>query len=68
MEELESSGQVLCRGHAVGGGIGAGRVRLYRDYEEVIVGSDSSGPRVAAGESIEELAPEERVFDPVTCS
>ena len=37
VDELIENGKVLLRGHAVGSRIGTGRVRVYRDYEEVIL-------------------------------
>lgn len=61
---LEAEGKVLLRGHAVGGRIGAGRVRVYRDYEEVIRRKRDMRARLAAGERIEDIPPEEHVFDP----
>lgn len=64
LEELEATGGVLLRGHAVGSRIGAGRVRVYRDYEEVIVRKRALRGRLAAGERIEDIPVEERVFDP----
>ena len=62
--ELEAAGKVLLRGHAVGNRIGAGRVRVYRDYEEVIVRKRDLRARVAGGEPIDAIPLEERVFDP----
>ncbi len=64
VDTLRQRGDVLVRGHAVGSGIGAGRVRLYRDYEEVIVRKRELRNRLAAGESLEVIAAEDRVFDP----
>ncbi|NNF14749.1 MAG: phosphoenolpyruvate synthase [Gemmatimonadetes bacterium] len=64
VEELIETGKVLLRGHAVGSRIGAGRVRRYRDYEEVIVRKREMRNRLAAGERIEDIPVGERVFDP----
>jgi pyruvate, water dikinase len=64
VEELVESGKVLLRGHAVGSRIGAGRVRMYRSYEEVIVRKRELRSRLAAGERLEDIPVEERVFDP----
>jgi pyruvate,water dikinase len=63
VEELEAAGDVLCRGHAVGSRIGAGKVRVYRDYEEVIVRKRRLRNRLGAGESLGDIPPEEHVFD-----
>jgi pyruvate, water dikinase len=62
--DLEESGKILLRGHAVGTRIGTGRVRVYRDYEEVIVRKRELRGRLAEGEALEDIPPEERVFDP----
>jgi len=64
VRELEAAGGVLVRGHAVGNRIGAGRVRVYNDYEEVIVRKRELRNRLAAGERLEDIPLEERVFDP----
>jgi pyruvate, water dikinase len=61
---LKKGGDVLLKGHAVGNRIGAGRVRLYRDYEQVIVRKRDLRNRLAAGTRLEDIPPEERVFDP----
>jgi pyruvate,water dikinase len=63
VERLEGAGMVLCRGHAVGGAIGAGKVRVYRDYEEVIVRKRQLRNRLARGESIHDIPVDEHVFD-----
>lgn len=62
--QLEADGKVLLRGHSVGARIGAGKVRTYRDYEEVIVRKRELRQRLSAGESLDDIPPEERVFDP----
>jgi pyruvate,water dikinase len=63
VERLESEGAVLLRGHAVGSRIGAGCVRVYENYEEVIVRKRELRNRLIAGEAIEDIPAEERVFD-----
>ena len=64
VEDLEASGKILLRGHAVGSRIGAGCVRVYRDYEEVILLKRQMRNRLAAGEKLEDIPVEEHVFDP----
>ncbi|MCG6956095.1 MAG: phosphoenolpyruvate synthase, partial [Gemmatimonadetes bacterium] len=61
---LKQRGDVLLQGHAVGTRIGAGAVRVYHDYEEVIVRKRELRSRLATGERLEEIPSEERVFDP----
>lgn len=63
VESLEETGDVLCRGHAVGAGIGAGKVRVYKDYEEVILRKRHLRNRLAAGEKLEDIAETDHVFD-----
>lgn len=63
LRELEAAGKIIVRGHAVGSRIGAGRVRTYRDYEEVILRKRQLRNRLAAGEKIEDIEVEDRVFD-----
>lgn len=64
IEGLIDEGKLLLRGHAVGSRIGAGRVRVYDDYEEVIVRKRQMRNRLGAGECVEDIPVEERVFDP----
>ncbi|MEX2527207.1 MAG: phosphoenolpyruvate synthase [Gemmatimonadota bacterium] len=61
---LEAEGKVLLTGHAVGTRIASGRVRLYEDYEEVILKKRALRNRLKAGEPLDRIPPEERVFDP----
>jgi pyruvate, water dikinase len=61
---LRAERKVLVTGHAVGTRIGAGRVRLYKDYEEVIVRKRALRNLLSSGRSLEDIPPEERVFDP----
>jgi pyruvate, water dikinase len=63
LDALVADGKVLARGHAVGTRIGSGTVRLYEDYEEVIVRKRELRNRLAAGERIEDIPAEARVFD-----
>lgn len=61
---LEAEGKVLLRGLAVGTRIGTGKVRIYHDYEEVIVRKRALRQQHGAGEDLADLRPEDRVFDP----
>ncbi len=61
--QLAVDGKVLAEGQAVGTRIGAGRVRRYRNYEEVILRKRALRERIAAGERLEDIPVEERVFD-----
>ncbi len=63
VDDLVMRGKVLLRGHAVGSRIGAGRVRVYRSYEEVILRKRQLRNRLAAGERLEDIPAAERVFD-----
>lgn len=63
IEAAEEAGDVLLRGHAVGNRIGAGRVRVYGSYEDVIVRKREMRRRLSAGEQIQDIPVEERVFD-----
>ena len=64
LERLEEDGRLLLTGLAVGTGIGAGKVRVYRDYADVIRRKSDLRDRLAAGEALDQIPPEERVFDP----
>lgn len=61
---LRSDDGVLVTGQAVGTRIGAGRVRIYDSYEEVIVKKRALRKMVSEGVDLDALAPEDRVFDP----
>ena len=63
VRSLVQGGDVLARGHAVGSGIGAGRVRVYASYEEVIVRKRELRNRLASGERLEDIPAENHVFD-----
>ena len=62
VEELRKAGSI-CEGQAVGTRIGAGTVRCYRDYDEVILKKRKLRNRLAEGESLADVPVEERVFD-----
>ncbi len=64
VDRLKKEGRVLLTGHAVGTRIGAGKVRVYEDYEEVILAKRRLRRLLREGRSIEDVPPEERVFDP----
>ncbi len=61
---LKVQKKVLCTGQAVGTRVGSGRVRLYRSYEEVILKKRALRNMLAEGRSLEDIEPEQRVFDP----
>jgi pyruvate, water dikinase len=63
-DRLKAEGKVLLRGLAVGTRIGAGRVRIYRDYDEVIVRKRALRERHGTGGDLAELPPQDRIFDP----
>ncbi|MEZ5974321.1 MAG: phosphoenolpyruvate synthase [Planctomycetota bacterium] len=64
VEKLKADGKVLATGEAVGTRIGSGRVRMYKSYEEVILKKRELRGRLQAGERLEDIPFEERVFDP----
>ncbi len=64
LKRLRSDGSLLLTGHAVGSRIGQGRVRRYRDYEQVIERKRALRARLGAGERLEDIPVEEHVFDP----
>ena len=63
-EGLKASNKVLATGEAVGTRIGSGRVRMYKSYEEVIRKKRELRGRLQAGDKIEDIPYQERVFDP----
>ncbi|MHC4472177.1 MAG: phosphoenolpyruvate synthase, partial [Planctomycetota bacterium] len=63
-ESLENDGKVLLEGQAVGTRIGAGRARVYRSYEEVILRKRALRNMLKQGRKLEDIPPAERVFDP----
>ncbi|QDU83387.1 Phosphoenolpyruvate synthase [Planctomycetes bacterium Pla163] len=64
VKRLKTDGSLLAEGQAVGTRIGAGRVRMYKSYEEVILKKRDLRTRIAGGELMEDIPVEERVFDP----
>ncbi|MCP5023643.1 MAG: phosphoenolpyruvate synthase [bacterium] len=64
VDSLQADGSLLATGGAVGTRIGAGRVRMYKSYEEVILKKRALRNRISAGEKVEDIPVEERVFDP----
>lgn len=63
VDRLRADDRVLLEGLAVGTRIGAGKVRIYGDYEEVIARKRALRTVTAAGGAVEKLKPEERIFD-----
>ena len=64
VESLKKQGRVLAQGHSVGTRIGAGRARVYPDYEEVIVRKRELRKTLRDGASLEKIPIADRVFDP----
>lgn len=62
-EMLEREDRVLLTGKAVGTRIGSGKTRVYEDYEEVIRRKRVLRNMLSEGRDLEEVPPEERVFD-----
>jgi pyruvate, water dikinase len=63
-DRLKAEGKVLLTGNAVGTRVGSGTVRVYEDYEEVIVRKRELRNRLMEGVKLEDIPAEERVFDP----
>jgi pyruvate,water dikinase len=61
---LKEGGKVLASGQAVGNRIASGKVRVYANYEEVIVRKRNLRNLLSSGEDLENVRPEDRVFDP----
>jgi pyruvate, water dikinase len=61
---LRESGKVLVRGQAVGAKIASGKVRVYADYEEVIVRKRNLRNLLSQGAELADIPLEDRVFDP----
>ncbi len=61
---LKAQGKVLATGAAVGARIGSGRVRVYQDYEEVIVRKRALRNMIKQGRQLKDIPTAERVFDP----
>ena len=64
MTQLQRRGKVLAIGQAVGERIGAGKVRVYADYDDVIQRKRGLRDRLAEGETMEDIPWDERVFEP----
>jgi len=64
VERLQREGKVLVQGHAVGTRIGAGRARVYPDYDEVIVRKRELRKTLRDGAALEKVPVADRVFDP----
>ncbi len=64
LAELKANGKLLAQGHAVGTRIGAGRARVYPDYEEVIVRKRELRKSLREGADLKKVPVAERVFDP----
>jgi pyruvate,water dikinase len=62
--DLAAGGHMLVEGHAVGTRIGAGRARVYRSYEEVIVRKRDLRTTLKGGAALDTIPIAERVFDP----
>ncbi len=63
VEELRSQGRVLLTGQAVGTRIGSGKVRVYKDYQEVIERKRALRNLLKDGYRLEEIPVEAHVFD-----
>jgi len=63
VSRLRDRGDVLAEGSAVGTRIGAGKIRYYATYEEVIRRKRHLREVLASGRELDDLPPEERVFD-----
>jgi pyruvate,water dikinase len=61
---LLDAGKVLLSGQAVGTRIGAGRTRVYKNYEEVILRKRALRNMLKQDRKLEDIPPEEHVFDP----
>jgi pyruvate,water dikinase len=63
LKTLKANGKVLAQGHAVGTRIGAGRARVYPDYDEVILRKRELRKTLREGASLEKIPVTNRVFD-----
>ena len=63
LKRLKENGDVLLEGQAVGTRIGSGKVRVYRDYEEVIDRKRSLRKLLKEGRTLDDIPAHERVFD-----
>jgi pyruvate,water dikinase len=62
-ERLEEEGRLLLTGQSVGTRIGAGKVRVYEDYEEVLERKRQLRAMMKEGRDLDDIPPEEHVFD-----
>ncbi len=60
---MKDTGGVLATGQAVGTKIASGKVRVYADYEEVIVRKRNLRGLLGQGVELDSVPPEDRVFD-----
>jgi len=63
IRKLKRDGKVLATGQAVGKRIGSGKVRIYRDYADVISQKRVIQNIISEGVKLEEIPYEERVFE-----
>ncbi len=63
-DRLKAEGRVVLTGNAVGTRVAAGTVRVYQDYEEVIVRKRELRTRLMGGVELADIPAAERVFDP----
>ena len=61
--KLRNDGDVLLTGQAVGTRIGSGKVRVYKDYQEVIERKRALRNMLKDGRSLEDIPAEAHVFD-----
>jgi pyruvate,water dikinase len=64
LSALKGEGKVLAKGQAVGTRIASGKVRVYDSYEDVIVRKRVLRNMIGAGKALEDIPPEQHVFDP----
>ena len=64
LSKLQEEGGVLVEGHAVGTRIGAGKARVYPDYDEVILRKRELRKTLRDGADLDKVPVENRVFDP----
>ena len=63
ISKLRDDGKVLLSGQAVGTRIGSGKVRVYKDYQEVIERKRALRNMLKDGRGIEDIPPSAHVFD-----
>ena len=62
-KKLRQEGRVLVEGQAVGTRIATGKVRVYKDYQEVIERKRALRRLLGEGLTLDEIPPTEHVFD-----